>query len=158
LWFREKRPKFRKNLAFQLDSPLVDFSPENVLKGPLRPTTLPNAWVADPEDPEPTLTLTWDQPVKIRRVKVFFDPDWDHPLETVILRHGFRVMPSLVQDFDLLNGDGAILAEVRDNHQAKVVIDLGNRSVPVNELRLRVQPKPNPFPAAVFGIQIFAEN
>ncbi|MGC9449942.1 MAG: FAD-dependent oxidoreductase [Oceanipulchritudo sp.] len=158
LWFREKRPKFRKNLAFQLDSPLVDFSPENVLKGPLRPTTLPNAWVADPEDPEPTLTLTWDQPKKISQVKIFFDPDWDHPLETVILRHGFRVMPSLVQDFDLLNGDGAILAEVRDNHQAKVVIDLGSRSVPVNELRLRVQPKQNPFPAAVFGIQILAEN
>jgi hypothetical protein len=67
-------------------------------------------------------------------------------------------MPSLVQDFNLLNGDGTILAEVRNNHQATVVIDLKSEPVSTSELRLQVQPKQNPFPAAVFGVQIFAED
>jgi hypothetical protein len=156
LWFREKRPKFRKNLSLQLDRPLIGFSPGNVITHPLRPTDLPNAWVADPDDAAPTLTLRWDQPQTISHVGIFLDPDWDHPLETVILRHGFRTMPSLVQDFDLLSEDETVLAEVRNNHQTTVKIDLKNRPISTSELQIRIRPGKSPFPAAIFGIHVRA--
>ena len=31
-----------------------------------------------------------------------FDPDWDHPMESVLMTHPEEVAPFMVRDFDLL--------------------------------------------------------
>ena len=48
-------------LCFKADPPLQCFQPENVINGIYRPTTNPNAWVADIRDSSPTITLKWDE-------------------------------------------------------------------------------------------------
>jgi hypothetical protein len=117
-WLPQRRPHGR-NLALTLDPPLDVFAPENISHGPSRPTQMPNAWVADPTDPRPELTLAWPAPVRIARVIIDFDPDWDHAMESVLMTHPEEVVPFMVRDFDLLDGDGKILAEIRGHHSAR---------------------------------------
>jgi hypothetical protein len=154
LWFREKRPRFQKHLALELSTPLTGFGVKNLANHPLRPTTQPNAWVADPADPDPTLTLRWPESRTVKGIRIFLDPDWDHPLESVILRHGFRVMPTLVRDLEILDEQGNTLATVRDNHQAKVDISFDGKPFTGQEMVIRLQHPSENIPAAVFGIHL----
>lgn len=116
-WLPKRRPEGR-NLAMSFDPPIDHFGPANVLSGPARPTLLPNAWVADAVDPQPEIHLDWETGVGIGRVIVEFDPDWDHPMESVLMTHPEEVVPFLVKDFDLI-ADGELLAEVRDHRHAR---------------------------------------
>jgi hypothetical protein len=117
-WLPQRRPGGR-NLAMTLDPPLDVFAPANVARGPARPTRMPNAWVADPADPQPELTLGWHAPVRIGRVILEFDPDWDHGMESVLITHPEEVVPFMARDFDLLDEAGRVLAEIRDHHSAR---------------------------------------
>jgi hypothetical protein len=89
-----------------------------VLCGPSRPVNAPNAWVADPEDLRPELHLDWATPVEVGRVRIEFDPDWDHPMESVLMTHPEEVVPFMVRDFDLLDEAGSVVHSVRDHHSA----------------------------------------
>ena len=53
-WLPKRRPD-GLNLAMTFDPPIDHFGPANVLGGPARPVDGPNAWVADPADPNPEL-------------------------------------------------------------------------------------------------------
>ena len=57
-WLPKRRPA-GKNLALTIQPPLKGFAPGNVTHGPARPTTAVNAWVADPADAKPELSLAW---------------------------------------------------------------------------------------------------
>ncbi len=114
-WLPKRRPQGR-NLAVRIEPPIALFAPENVLSGPARPTDSPNAWVASPADTAPELTLRWPAPVTASRVIIEFDPDWDHPMESVLMTHPEEVVPFMVKDFDLLDADGNSLLEIRDHH------------------------------------------
>jgi hypothetical protein len=152
-WLPKRRPA-GQNLALIIRPPLEEFGPANVTHGPARPTTAPNAWIADPADPQPELTLTWSQPVSIRRVIIEFDPDWDHPMESVLMTHPEEVVPFMVRDFDLLDEKGAVLAGVRDNHSARrdFCFDSG---VSTSRLRLRVHAT-HGAPAAIFRLRVYS--
>src|SRR5207302_1638946 len=99
--------------------PLSCFSPSNVTNGVARPTSQPNAWVADPTDPSPSLTLRWKAPQTISRIELSFDTDFDHPMETTLLGHPERVSPFCVKAFTILDGSGRELARIQDNHQTR---------------------------------------
>ncbi|MFY9240678.1 MAG: hypothetical protein WAO78_17735, partial [Roseovarius sp.] len=60
-WLPKRRPQ-GKNLALSFDSPIALFGPEHVTHGPARPTSLPNACIADPADQAPALTFRWSKP------------------------------------------------------------------------------------------------
>ena len=78
-------PPAGQNLAMAI-RPVIDaFDPANVSNGLGRPTTGVNAWVADPEDPRPTLRLHWDAPRAIREIVLGFDSDADHAMETTLM-------------------------------------------------------------------------
>jgi hypothetical protein len=152
-WLPKRRPG-GKNLALTVAPPLDGFAPANVQRGPSRPTTAPNAWVADPQDSDPTLVLEWTQPVEVRRILIEFDPDWDHPMESVLMTHPEETVPFLVRDFDLCDDKGNLLAAVRDNHSARCDLVLESaRSVA--QIRLRVLAT-HGTPAAVFRVRVFA--
>ena len=152
-WLPKRRPA-GQNLALTISPPLEAFYPANVTCGPARPTTAPNAWVADPADPQPELTLTWPEPVVIQRVVLEFDPDWDHPMESVLMTHPEEVVPFMVKDFDLLDDKGNVVLEVRDNHSARVERLLGS-PLSTSKLRLRVHAT-HGAPAAVFRLRAFS--
>jgi hypothetical protein len=150
-WLPKRRPEGR-NLAMTIDPPLDVFSPANVARGPARPTRTVNAWVADPDDPRPELTLTWPEPVRIARVIVEFDPDWDHPMESVLMTHPEDVVPFMVRDFDLLDGDGRTLTEIRDHHSARFEHRF-SEPLSSSKLALRIHAT-HGAPAAVFRLRV----
>ena len=122
-WLPERRPGGR-NLAMRIEPALECFDARQVVSGIDRPTTRPGAWVADPTDPRPTLSLHWDRPQAIGRMELVLDTDLDHPMESVLMGHPERVMPFCVRHFRIRNAQGHTLAECEDNHQTRRVVEL----------------------------------
>jgi len=152
-WQPQRRPA-GQNLALRLETPLTPFGARNIVNGIARPTVQPNAWVADFADPQPALTLRWAEPQTIGRIELMFDPDYDHPLESVLKGHPERRMPFCVERYRVLDERGAVLAACTDNHQARNVIALAQ---PVNTRELRIEltaPAAN-VPAALFAVRCF---
>lgn len=152
-WCPQRRPGGR-NLALQFKSPLFHFDASQLRSGYERPTTTPNAWVADPEDPDPTLSLAWDQPQAIHRVSVALDTDFDHPMESVLWGHPERVSPFCVQHLQLLNENGEVLGEIEKNHQTRVVFKLDKKQK-TTKLFLKVAHPSQQVPAAIFSIKTY---
>ena len=117
-WCPERRPSGH-NFAFQLNPPLACFAAKNVANGIARPASQSNAWVADPADPAPLLTLSWSKPQTISRIELSFDTDFDHPMESSLLGHPERAVPFCVKACTILNDHGKVLAQVADNHQTR---------------------------------------
>jgi len=151
-WLPKRRPEGR-NLAMAIDPPVEFFGPENVTGGPARPTDSVNAWVADRSDPRPELSLKWREAVRVRRVVIDFDPDWDHPMESVLMTHPEEVVPFMVRDFDLLDGAGSVLAEIRGHHGARFEHRF-SEAVATDALTLRIR-STHGAPAAVFRFRVF---
>ena len=152
-WLPKRRPE-GKNLAMRLDPPADFFAPGNVLHGPARPTHLPNAWIAATEDPQPELKLEWDEPQNISKVIVEFDPDWDHPMESVLMTHPEAVVPFMVRNFDLIDASGTVLQEVRGHHSARFEWHAAS-PLSTRGLTLRVLATAGA-PASVFRVRCYA--
>jgi hypothetical protein len=71
-WTPTRRPDGH-NLAFTLDAEVPCMEPLRVISGSARPTNGPQAWVADPADPAPSLSLRWEQAVRIQRIELALD-------------------------------------------------------------------------------------
>ena len=108
-----------ENLAVRFDPSLDVFPPEVVVNGQSRPTAGPNAWVANPDDPRPTITLRWPQPQSIGRIELTFDTDRDNPLFSVQYEHPRRVMPQCIRAYRLLDAQANELACCEENHQTR---------------------------------------
>ncbi|UHG91907.1 FAD-dependent oxidoreductase [Spirosoma oryzicola] len=120
-WCPERRPKGH-NLALTIDPGIQLFQAENVRNGLQRPTNQPNAWVAAPTDTRPTLTLRWPERKAISRVELFFDSDYDHPLESVIMIHPETASPFCVREYVLCNDRNERVFHQAENHQSRNVI------------------------------------
>ena len=154
-WPAERRPGGR-NFAMRIDPPLDGFGPDSVRNGVARPTVAANAWVADPADPSPTMSLNWDASAKVGRIELSFDADYDHPAESVLMGHRESVMLFDMRDYQVRCCNGTVLADVRGNHQTRNTIRLAQ---PVATGRLTIHlshPGPN-VPAALFEIRCYAE-
>lgn len=177
-WTPKRRPH-GKNLALRINPPLLAFGPENLVNGYSRPAVWPNAWVADFAHEQPVVRMQWDEPQEIARIELDMDTDFDHPMESVLMGHPERVMPYCVShiriaavvederagDSDYLSGSGsrtmtrdatelAVLAEINENHQSRVVIGLGE---PVVTRRLDIHvvaPSVN-VPASLFAVRCY---
>ena len=151
-WLPKRRPEGR-NLAMTFEPPIDHFGPANVIGGHARPVDAPNAWVADPADPQPELHLDWDAPVELGRVRIDFDPDWDHPMESVLMTHPEEVVPFMVKDFDLLDDGGRVVLSVRD-HRGAIHDWKPEAPITIKRLTLRVLAT-HGAPAAVFRVSCF---
>jgi hypothetical protein len=151
-WLPKRRPEGR-NLGMTFDPPIDAFSPSNVLNGPARPVDAANAWVASADDANPQLHLDWDAPQTIGHIRIEFDPDWDHPMESVLMTHPEEVVPFMVKDFDLLDDTGKTIQSVRDHHGA---IHDWKPAAPLTTKRLSLKVlATHGAPAAVFRISCF---
>ncbi|MFD0893856.1 FAD-dependent oxidoreductase [Luteolibacter ambystomatis] len=151
-WLPKRRPEGR-NLAMTVTPAVEVFAPENVIHGPARPTSLPNAWVADPQDAAPELWLDWDAAVSVGRVVIEFDPDWDHPMESVLMTHPEEVVPFMVRSFELVDDAGEVVHRQEEHHSARFEWSPPEK-VATKRLGLRVTATAGA-PAAVFRFRCY---
>ncbi len=154
LWSPRRRPA-GENFALRLSQPLSPGGAGQVLNGLYRPVSTVNAWLAAADDAAPALTLEWAEPRTVGRVVIDFDPDWDHPMESVIRYHPERAVPFTVRDFQLEGDTGEVLAVVADNYLARREVRL-EKPVSLRRLTLRVLDTHGAYPVAVFGIGVYA--
>jgi len=151
-WCPERRPK-GQNLAMNIIPPLNCFSCQNIVNGFTRPYIQSNAWIAGWNDPAPRLSFKWDEPQQINSVTLFFDTDFDHPMESTQMGHPEDVIPFCIRNYSIKDETGKVLFEKYDNHQTI------NRWEPESELRtsgLLIEfehPQEN-VPASIFEIHI----
>jgi hypothetical protein len=153
VWTPARRPG-GQNLAIHVSPPLDLFGPDNLVNGLQRPTTQPNAWVAGLDDPRPTVTLGWDRPQTIRRLELAFDPDFDHPMETVLMGHPENASPFCVRHYRVRDAAGRVIAECTDNHQGHATHCLPEPVV-ADRLTIECCASHGPVPAALFEVRCY---
>ena len=154
IWTPPRRPKGQLLVLRSRVELTAPFNPEQLINGYHRPGYWPNAWVASPDDPEPTVTCTWSESRRISRVELVFDTDYNHPMETVIRGHPESTMPTCVRDFSLLDDQGRTVTRLTGNYQSLRSIDL-NEPVNTSSLSLRVDRMNGDAPAAVFEMRAY---
>ncbi len=152
-WCPERRPG-GENIAFKLKNGLAFFGIENIRNGVDRPTTQPNAWVADWTDKEPQMVLEWDKPQKIDKIEMFFDTDYDHPMESVLLGHPETVMPFCVRKYRIYDDQNKQVFACDDNYHTRNTITLPE-SLVTRKLIFRLEHPSSEVPAAVFAIRCY---
>ena len=155
-WCPQRRPD-GQNFVLTLDPPLAPFAPENIANCLQRPTSRPNAWVADPTDERPTLSLTWAKPQTIARMELFFDTDYDHPMESSLMGHPEAAMPFCVKDYRVLNCGRQLIADVADNHQTRNTLTF-DPPVITEHLEIELLASHGNVPAALFEVRCYEEQ
>lgn len=149
-WLPERRPGGH-NLALSFSRPLDIFPTQHLANGVFRPSLLPNCWVADPSDSKPSLEIEWGKTYHISQIKLFFDTDADHPMESTLMGHPESEIPFCVPYVKICTGTGDLLAEIKDNHQSVLTLTL-KEAVETKQLKICLQHPSGQVPAALFGI------
>ncbi len=152
-WMPPRRP-LGHLVALQLDPAPEPFAASQVANGLQRPTSGPNAWVADPADPAPRLRAVWSEPQQISRVELQFDADWDHAMESVQYRHADRAMPYRPSIWHLEDDQGRELYREEGGVCSRVVVELAE-AVLSRELHL-VFDETRGAPASLFCLRAYA--
>ncbi|MBR7741838.1 FAD-dependent oxidoreductase [Phycicoccus sp. BSK3Z-2] len=159
LWRHWKQVLLREGLCFKLGTTEA-FSPRQVLGGFARPYGGPNMWASDDmaRDPEPTVTLAWDEHVRFREIDLIFDDDLN---EDLINLHHHRtpdeIMPTLVRraTLDVLGTAGwQQVAAVEDNRVRRCSITLDS-PVLTDRLRVRVHETNGCRQARIVAVRVF---
>jgi hypothetical protein len=151
-WCPARRPK-GENIAMNITPALDCFSASNLVNGFTRPYIQPNAWVANPDDANPTLILNWAAEKTIKSVTLFFDTDFDHPMESSQMGHPEDVMPFVVRDFTVFNEKNELLFDVKNNHQTIITLN-GGVEKSCNSLIFKFKKSEKHVPVSIFQIQI----
>jgi hypothetical protein len=152
-WCPQRRP-LGHNVAIKSERAINVFQKENIKTGVFRPTTQPNAWVAAIEDQAPHLKLNWDEKKEINSIDLFFDTDFDHPMESVLMGHPEDVMPFCVRNYKIRDEKGNLVYEKTGNYQTINKIRL-DTPVTTSELILEMEHPSKNTPAAVFSIRCY---
>jgi hypothetical protein len=150
-WIPKRRPE-GYNLAFSVSPALNLFNPDNLRNGYLRPFKKTNAWAANPDDANPQIHIEWDNKQAINEIKLFFDTDYDHALESVLMQHPENVIPFCVSAFRIF-ADGQLIYQEKENHQTIRKIKFSN-PVYSSKLSIELDSNTSGAPASIFEIQI----
>lgn len=151
-WCPERRPEGH-NIAMNILPAITAFDPANVTNGFTRPTMTSNAWVAALEDEYPELKFCWPAQQTVKRVRLYFDTDFDHPMESVQMGHPESRIPFCIRNFKLLNEKRELIAEVIDNYQTICSINF-SEPMKLNEIVLQMEKAENNIPCSLFQIYI----
>ncbi|WP_339880119.1 FAD-dependent oxidoreductase [uncultured Algoriphagus sp.] len=151
-WVPERRPN-GQNLGFKLGETLKVFGKENLINGIFRPTLQPNAWVASLEDKKPEIRLKWNSPRQLKEIKLFFDTDYDHPMESTLMGHPESEIPFCVKSYRIKDSLGNLLYEQGSNHQSINTVAF-KAEVITDELIIELDHPSDTVPAALFGLII----
>lgn len=149
-WCPRRRPEGR-NIAMEISPALEPYSAGFLINGFMRPYLGTNAWVADLRDQNPAVSLQWDRPRQINSMTLFFDTDFDHPMESSLMGHPEDVMPFCIREYQIYDDKEHLIHQQQANHQT---INNIHFDQPVMTSRLKIACK-NPaenIPAALFEI------
>lgn len=152
-WVPSRRPALQ-NLALQITPPLKAYPINNIINGCFRPTTKTNAWLADLEDPNPHVQLKWKEEKEICKIVLFFDSDFDHPLESTLRVHPERVVPHTVRDYKIMDAFGVTVFEKKGNYQTVNTI-VFEKPFFADSLNFYFSHPSANTPAALFEVQVF---
>ena len=152
-WCPQRRPEGH-NVAFKLNPSLNKFGKENIKSGVYRPVNEPNAWVAAKEDKAPGLQIAWDEAQIIQRIELFFDTDYDHPMESVLMGHPEDVMPFCVRNYTIKDDLGKVVFEKKGNYQTLNTIVL-DKAITTKHLTITLEHPSENVPVALFGVRCY---
>lgn len=153
-WCPQRRPE-GQNIALHVGTAIHIFEAENVRNGADRPATQPNAWVADPQDPSPSITLQWSDTKQVKSILLLFDTDFDHPMESVLMTHPETVMPFCVRNYHIEDERGAVVYQKKSNYQTlnDIVFEQPLRT---KKVKIVLQHPSVDVPAALFAIRCYS--
>jgi len=152
-WCPQRRPE-GQNIAIKMEPGLMCFSANNLRNGVDRPTTQPNAWIADFQDNDPWISLEWEQVQDIKHIDLFFDTDFDHPMETVLMSHPESVMPFCVQDYEIYDDQNNLIFRESGNYRSVNLIELPER-IHTKSLTIKLKNPSSEVPAALFAVRCY---
>lgn len=154
-WLPKRRPA-GQNLAFTCEPALELSRAQSVACGPARPTSATNAWIASLDDTAPEVSLEWASAVAIRRIIIEADPDWDHPMESVLMTHPEEVCPFMIREFVVIDDQGQIVSSHHEHHSAHTEIILP-QELTTRTLTVRVT-STHGAPAALYRIRVYSST
>lgn len=152
-WCPQRRPEGH-NLAIKLEKNIEFFNVENIKNGIDRPVETPNVWVASPDDPNPEISLEWQQDVVIQKIILSFDTDFNHPMESVLMTHPETVMPFTVRNYVIKDAHGNVVYEKINNYQTREEIVL-NQPLKTNALKVVLSHPSAYVPGSIFSIRCY---
>jgi hypothetical protein len=154
-WTPEKRPEGH-NIAMSF-YPAVELARvDNIRNGFTRPGRISNAWIADPTDALPTVFLYWKQKVSIGRIILFFDPDYDHPMESVLMGHPEDRVPFVVRNYKIEDGQGRLLHQAHGNYLGRNEILLEDPTL-TDRIVITLEHPADNCPAAIFEVCCYSD-
>ncbi|MBZ4189284.1 FAD-dependent oxidoreductase [Niabella beijingensis] len=154
-WCPQRRPE-GQNLALTFSDPVFVPGISALTNGVDRPTDQPNAWIADPADAHPSVSLDWSVPQQIRKIHLAFDTDFDHAMESVLMTHPETTMPFCVQRYQVEDEGGNIVYQKEANFQTQHTI-VFEQPVTTKRLTIRMEHPSGQVPAALFSVRCYAE-
>ncbi|ALJ04500.1 fumarate reductase [Pseudalgibacter alginicilyticus] len=151
-WIPQRRPQGH-NLAFSISPALDIYGKDNLCNGFVRPYLGTNAWAANLNDEKPKITLKWETVQSIKSIKLFFDTDFDHPMESSLYGHPESVMPFCVRHFKIKDQLGKVIFEEVENHQTIVSVLL-SKTINTNMLTIEFYSNKKNIPVSLFEIFI----
>ncbi len=152
-WTPERRPG-GKNLAFTVSPAIRCFGTDKLTDGFTGPVNHPSAWIADFKDDNPHLLIRWEQPQTIRELVLYLDPDYDHPMESVLMGHPERVMPFCVKDIEVWDENGSLVGSMYNNHQAICRFSF-EKPFQSRKLKIMLKAQTENVPVSVFELDVF---
>ncbi len=149
-WTPKRRPD-GKNLAFSVSPPIELFDKEYINNGCVRPYLKSNAWAAGLTDLNPELRLSWGRPQMINKIRLFFDTDYDHPMESVQYGHPEDIIPFCVQDYSIYDKNENLLYEKTGNYQTINDVEF-EPAIKCTELKIKPKHPSKDIPATMFEI------
>jgi FAD dependent oxidoreductase len=151
-WIPQRRPN-GQNLAFSISTAIELYKSENLCNGFVRPYLGTNAWAAELTDSQPKITLEWNEAKEINSIKLFFDTDYDHAMESSLMGHPESVMPFCARSYKIIDQNGNLVYEMKANHQTINTIVL-RESLRTNMLTIEFEPSSTDIPVSVFEVFI----
>jgi hypothetical protein len=151
-WIPQRRPN-GQNLAFSISPAVALYSGKNLCNGFVRPYLGTNAWAADLNDSKPEITLEWDVQIEINSIKLFFDTDYDHAMESSLMGHPESVMPFCARSYKISDQKGTLVYETKANHQTINSIVL-TESIKTKTLTIKFEPSNSEIPVSLFEVFI----
>lgn len=153
-WCPQRRPA-GQNICFSLSKPISIFDTTFLRNGIERPTIQSNAWVADPADTTPTIELSWPKKQRLSSIVLFFDTDFDHPMESVLMTHPEREMPFCVKNYELLDDKEEVCYTKKGNYQTINRITF-EKPIETNRLIIKMEHPSVYIPAALFAVRCYS--
>jgi len=156
MYYCPKRRPDGKNLAITCTPPLQPFGVGPLRSGVFRPTANgANAWVAPLDQANPFVRCEWAQPRTVRTIVLWFDTDFDHPMETCLMGHPENVVPFCVRRYTIVDDGGRVVFETSDNRHSRNEIRLTS-PLCTTSLTVHMTREHEQVPVSLLGLQVFA--